>query len=248
MADVQLENGFLRIANTIFDNIVKMPLNGTQFRIVLLLWRETYGFNRKECPLSLSYISKATGASKRFISSELKKLVDANIILIFKAATFTDPQILVFNKDFETWDCSTLQQVNDSSTGDEQLTSTGEQQFHSTGERSFYQVKTPLKTPLKTPILREANEIDSRISEIWELYPRKQGKATAVKKIPKLIKQYGYEQIKRTVERYSAEVKGQEPQFIKHGSTFFNNGYVDYLDVNYKPQEQEQNRFSNYVT
>jgi phage replication O-like protein O len=48
MADVQLEKGFARIANEIFDNIVKIPLNGTQFRIVILLWRETYGFSRKD--------------------------------------------------------------------------------------------------------------------------------------------------------------------------------------------------------
>lgn len=146
---MQLENGYTRIANPILESIVKLPLNGTQFRIIILLWRQTYGFNRKECPLSLTYIAKATGTSKRFVSSELKRLVDAKIVLISKEATFTGPQILAFNKDFDVWDCSKLQQVNNPSTVDEQLASTGEQQFHSTGEQSFHQVKTVLKDNIK---------------------------------------------------------------------------------------------------
>ena len=79
----------------------------------------------------------------------------------------------------------------------------------------------------------------SSCDELWKLYPRKHGKAIAYKKIPNLIKEYGYEQIERCIKRYDEEVKKMniEKKFIKYGSTFFTSGYVDYLDENYITEE-----------
>ncbi len=80
--------------------------------------------------------------------------------------------------------------------------------------------------------------------KLWSLYPRKKGKQNAYKKIPKLIDKYTYEQIERCINRYKAELEEDRTdiRFIKTGETFFNSGYVDYLDINY----QEQHR-SNVV-
>ena len=78
----------------------------------------------------------------------------------------------------------------------------------------------------------ERDIVTQQVEEIWLLYPNKKGKATAIKKIPKLIKEHGYEKIKQCVERYALECKGKDKQYIKHGSTFFNGGYMDYLDEN----------------
>ncbi|PWX45517.1 hypothetical protein CYK72_14925 [Clostridium perfringens] len=74
------------------------------------------------------------------------------------------------------------------------------------------------------------------IEEIWSLYPLKKGKASAIKKIPKLLKEYGKEQIVRCIERYVEEIKkdNKSKEFILHGSTFFNGRYMDYLDCNYQ--------------
>jgi len=79
-----------------------------------------------------------------------------------------------------------------------------------------------------------------QVNKIWNLYPKKKGKGTAITKIPKLIKKYGYEQIERCIQRYTLETKGKDIQYIKEGSTFFNTGYVDYLDENYKPENKPQ--------
>ena len=75
-----------------------------------------------------------------------------------------------------------------------------------------------------------------QVNKLWSLYPKKKGKGTAITKIPKLIKKYGYEQIERCIQRYTLETKDKDMQYIKEGSTFFNTGYVDYLDENYKPE------------
>ncbi|HEX9058691.1 MAG TPA: replication protein, partial [Clostridia bacterium] len=82
MANVQLENGYTRLANEILNEIIKLPLSGTQFRIVLFVWRNSYGFQKKDCEFSESYIAKAIGASKRFISSELVKLINMRLIKV----------------------------------------------------------------------------------------------------------------------------------------------------------------------
>ncbi|XZH52027.1 helix-turn-helix domain-containing protein [Clostridium perfringens] len=94
------------------------------------------------------------------------------------------------------------------------------------------------------------------IEEIWSLYPLKKGKANAIKKIPKLLKEYGKEQIIRCIERYIEEIKkdNKSKEFILHGSTFFNGRYIDYLDCNYqediinksKEEPKLKNNISNF--
>lgn len=73
--------------------------------------------------------------------------------------------------------------------------------------------------------------------DIWDRYPNKKGKAIALKKIPKLLQQYGKDHLVRCVDRYAKETKGIEKQFILNGSTFFNGRYEDYLDCNSEPDK-----------
>lgn len=107
-----------------------------------------------------------------------------------------------------------------------------------------------LKKQLDKSIKRNSNQ---DIEEIWSLYPLKKGKANAIKKIPKLLKEYGKEQIVRCIERYIEEIKkdNKSKEFILHGSTFFNGRYMDYLDCNYqediitKHKEEPKRRGTN---
>jgi len=86
--------------------------------------------------------------------------------------------------------------------------------------------------------LLKDKSIKYNIEQIWSLYPNKKGKAKAINKIPKLINQYGYEQIERCVKRYAKEKQEENKKYIQHGSTFFNGGYMDYLDSNYKETKE----------
>ena len=56
--------------------------------------------------------------------------------------------------------------------------------------------------------------------------------------MPKLIDKYTYDQLERCINRYKSELEENKTdiRFIKTGETFFNSGYVDYLDVNYQYQ------------
>ena len=55
-------------------------LNGTQFRIVLAIWRYTYGFNRKSHNISLAFLADVTNTNKQQVGRELKKLIDMRVI------------------------------------------------------------------------------------------------------------------------------------------------------------------------
>lgn len=77
--------------------------------------------------------------------------------------------------------------------------------------------------------------------QLWSLYPNKKGKDDAIKKLPKLIHEYGYEQLERCINRYKQEVEAKETpkEYIKYGSTFFNGGFIDYLDENYQEEQKK---------
>lgn len=82
------------------------------------------------------------------------------------------------------------------------------------------------------------------IKEIRSNYKGTKTKAVADKKLPKLIKEYGKEQLIRTVERYNKFVLLQRATgfnlHYKNESTFWNGGFMDYLDLNYSNQETIQ--------
>lgn len=101
----------------------------------------------------------------------------------------------------------------------------------------------------------ENPSLDQFFESIWKLYPLKKGKGQVSKTKKQVLQRIGYEQIKRCVNRYVTEIKSSgKEKYMMHGSTFFNSGYVDYLDENYvdgeqsavpvKKNEPEEDRFS----
>lgn len=106
----QLEDGFTRIADQILEEIAKYKLNGTQFRILMVVWRYTYGFSRKDHELSLSFFVKATGLGKTQIDRELKNLIEYKVLIVTKESTFTESRKLGFNKKLDEWKIEYSQQ------------------------------------------------------------------------------------------------------------------------------------------
>lgn len=69
---------------------------------------------------------------------------------------------------------------------------------------------------------------------VLKLYPGRKVKSTRDKKLPKILKKHSEEEITRSINRYTKEVKGSDQQFILNESTFWNGRYIDYLDDNYE--------------
>lgn len=103
MADIQLENGFTKIANQILEVIQHFQFTQNQFKVLMLLWRNTYGWNRKECELSLSYIEKATHLDRKRASTTLQDLIKANVLIEINKGSSTKAKVVGFNKNYTEW-------------------------------------------------------------------------------------------------------------------------------------------------
>lgn len=87
--------------------------------------------------------------------------------------------------------------------------------------------------------MHDTESLDDFYESIWDLYPLKKGKGKVSKTKKQVLQRIGYEQIKRCVERYVSDINFTGKQkYMMHGSTFFNSGYVDYLDQNYTDSYQ----------
>lgn len=179
MKSPQKENGYTPIANEILEVISKCKLNGTQFRILTVVWRYTYGFSRKEHELGVNFLVNATGISKRQIQKELNELMSSKILIEVRPASFNSTRIISFNKNYDEWKLDTStpnkQQVNekggdeqkDTSTGELLNTSTGDKKDTSTGELLDTQERN-IKTIYKTNIKQEEEEAKKNVVEYYE--------------------------------------------------------------------------------
>jgi len=69
---------------------------------------------------------------------------------------------------------------------------------------------------------------------LWKLYPNKKGKGQVSITAKQRLLKVGYEEMARAIDRYKADLeKDSNWRKPQNGSTFFNSGYVDYLDKNY---------------
>lgn len=90
------------------------------------------------------------------------------------------------------------------------------------------------KVNINNSASKESNaEIESFFESIWKLYPNKKGKAAVSKTKKKELFKVGYDEMSRAISRYVTDLKADEWRKPQYGSSFFNKGYVDYLDKNY---------------
>ena len=69
----------------------------------------------------------------------------------------------------------------------------------------------------------------------WQYYPNKRGKGQVSKQSKERLMSHGWDNVKRAIDRYLEDLKKDEWRKAQNGSTFFNSGYIDYLDENYTP-------------
>lgn len=96
MASPQIENGFTRLANEILDHLVLPGINGSEYRIAILVLRKTYGFSKKKDKISLTQFQKGTSMKRAHVVETIKSLVDKRILL-------KEGNSYVFNKNWEDW-------------------------------------------------------------------------------------------------------------------------------------------------
>lgn len=83
------------------------------------------------------------------------------------------------------------------------------------------------------------NLADKLFNDVWKLYPKKRGKGSVSKMQKRRLLNVGYDNLAKCIERYKSDVNGKDMQYVKNGSTFFNSGYIDYLDENWEQSHND---------
>ena len=100
MGNPQLEDGHTRIANELFEAIIRFPFSSRQLKVVMAVIRKTYGFNKKQDRLALSTISEMTGVIKTHVCQAVKQLGEMNVLDI-DASGFSHR--IALNKNYMDW-------------------------------------------------------------------------------------------------------------------------------------------------
>ena len=226
MANPQLEEGYTSIANEILCELCKISFNGTELKVIICIFRYTFGFHRKSHKLSASFIAKWINCDSRSVKRALKTLQEKKIIICINSDQRGVTSELMFNKDYEQW-----------VTDDKAVTS----DKVVTGDKV---VPRPVTEPSPEPVTelshKKRNKGNKNIKEkyyddffekVWKAYPKKMGKSSVSKQAKKELYEAGETVVLEAIKSYVADIEknGTETQYILYGSTFFNRRWHDYV-------------------
>ncbi len=85
-------------------------------------------------------------------------------------------------------------------------------------------------------------DFDTLLDRLFTLYPVKKGRGQISASQRRKLLKIGYDEMARAIERYKRYVESVDYLHYQNGSTFFNGGYIDYLDENYDPESEAEAR------
>jgi len=103
---VQVENGYTKIADELLEALMGVyghELTLAELRVMLAVIRYTYGFNRKEHKLSITYLAEKTGFSKRYMKKVIGDMIDKKLLIVYSDSTKTEARTLGINKNYWEW-------------------------------------------------------------------------------------------------------------------------------------------------
>lgn len=179
--------------------------------------------------LSISVLSTRWGWS-RHKTRDFLKLLEVDGMVTVKATTHRTT-ITIENYAFYN-DVPTTKGTTEGQQKDSNGTASG-QQADTTNNIN----KNNKETKNINNVQSEANNL---FDTLWKLYPVKKGKGQISATKKREIFGVGYDEMNRAIQRYLAELeKDADWRKPQNGSTFFNSGYVDYLDANFIPNENK---------
>lgn len=182
---------------------------------------------------SITRISAETGLTESQVRTALKKLKDTGYISTKSTNKYT---IYTVNEYQKYIDCG---QVAEATTEENTVVENGTKM-----EQTEEKAKKNCEKSKENCEKSNKKAINDCFERLWKQYPNKRGKGQVSDTKKKTLYEIGEEKIERALKRYlddlSKDSSWRKPQ---NGSTFFNSGYVDYLDENYeKPPEPKPQR------
>ncbi len=238
----QLEHGYTRVANELLEAITMAPFGRNQYKVLMVLIRKTYGFNKTSDQLALSQIQLRAGISKTQTSVAVAELVKLNVLIAGDGRYAREFSI---NKAYGKWDASVRvdlsvlssenrnSEVPESGTQGSENRNSGVPKTGTTKDTSKRQDQKTTPKDILSRSLRERFEI------FWAGYPKRKSKKAAEKAFAKLSPD---EQLLTDLMAGLGRAKksGQwaNPQYIPHAASWLNaGGWMDEIQSAYTDAE-----------
>ena len=203
----------------------ELDLSGNE----LIVYAIIYGFSQNkqgEFTGSAQYLADWVGCTRRTIMSILNKLVEDGTISKTETVLNNNEKRVSYQAERG---CEKISQ--------------GVKNFHRGCEKISHNININNNT---NNITRDTNNVHSCsespeetpeefFERAWQYYPNKRGKGQVSEKSKERLMSHGWDNVKRAIDRYLKDLKKDEWRKAQNGSTFFNSGYIDYLDENYAP-------------
>jgi len=103
MANPQLENGHTRIANELLEAIIKIKFGSdSPLRMLLLVYRKCYGYQKKADTISITQFEKLANLSRPTVDHWLKVLVK-HLLLVKGSKPSRNGYTYTINKNYDDW-------------------------------------------------------------------------------------------------------------------------------------------------
>lgn len=192
-------------------------LNEELSAIEKIVWAEIDSLDSSErgCYMSNEHLAKFCQCSERTISSAISKLEKLKYITI----TSFDGRRRNIQSSIE----------NIARQGRKYCEAESQ---NNAGHNSIYNIYNNTKDKIDNNSTPKISAYEELFQQLWKLYPNKKGVSSVSVKSKKRLLEIGYEKFANAIQCYKDEIakNNTEEKYIKYGSTFFNSGYVDYLD------------------
>ena len=226
---------FTAVPNELLERLMSEKLSPIQHRLLFVIWRYTYGFQRKEHKLSLQFLATATQYDKRQLQRALKDLEDRKFI---KQRVVNGRCRIIEVCDFIPQDATIGNSTDGNFTNGISTNPTFEDFTNGTIGNSTNQDINNIKK------LKEKHII---IFEYWnskKIIVHQKISDKLKKEIEKALKKYSEVKIKSAIDNYSIMLKDESYKYCSYTwglDTFLkhSNGYEKFMDegekwINYK--------------
>ncbi|MPW17904.1 hypothetical protein GCT13_13390 [Paraburkholderia sp. CNPSo 3157] len=240
---VQVEDGFTRIAHGILEALALANLGKRHYKIMLVLCRQTYGYNKKSDEISLSQFHDKTGVLPPNVSTAIDELVEMRVLLRTPGKYAA---CLAVNKAYAQWTGKAKVDVtqlwgyqNDNSSVIETINE-GSQIDNDGVIETITTKDNPKRNNQKTtPKENLSRSLRDRFEIFWAAYPKKRSKDKAEKAFAKRNPdEQLFNDLMAGLERAKTSEQWQNPQFIPHAATWLNGGgWMDEFQTAYSDAE-----------
>lgn len=209
----------------------------------LIVYAIIYGFSQNkqgEFTGSVQYLADWVGCTKRTVTTILRKFVDEELV---------KKTVVQLDNNSKRVSYQANVGVGKNFLGGEKISQGvgknflgGRKNFPRGGEKISHNIniyKNNKYTDRDNNVHSCSESLEETPEEFferaWQYYPNKRGKGQVSDKSKERLMSHGWDNVKRAIDRYLEDLKKDEWRQAQNGSTFFNSGYVDYLDENYTP-------------